>query len=68
MRIFTILLLLIATVSLKAQDAIVTQKFNNPLFVNPALTGNGDKINRLNFVYRDHWRSVVVPCSSTYLG
>ena len=46
----------------------MTQKFNNPIFVNPALTGNGEKLNRLSFFYRDQWRSVPVPYSSTFIN
>ncbi len=68
MRWLMTILFLFSALAIKAQDAHVTQKFNNPLFVNPALTGNGEKANRLTFLYRDQWRSVIVPYSSTYLG
>jgi type IX secretion system PorP/SprF family membrane protein len=67
-RILLTILFLIGFLSTKAQDAHVTQKFNNIPFVNPALTGNGDKLNRVTFLYRDQWRSVIVPYSSTYIG
>ncbi len=67
MRLILVILLL-GTFSLKAQDVFVTQKFNNPLFVNPALTGNGDKLNRLSLLYRDQWRSAAVPYSSSYIA
>ncbi|MCB0501624.1 MAG: PorP/SprF family type IX secretion system membrane protein [Bacteroidetes bacterium] len=68
MRKLLIILSICLAFSMKAQDAHFTQKFNNPLFVNPALTGSGEKINRLTFLYRDQWRSVVVPYSSTFLN
>ncbi|MEZ5009104.1 MAG: PorP/SprF family type IX secretion system membrane protein [Chitinophagales bacterium] len=68
MRKLLIILFFFVAFTVKAQDAHFTQKFNNPLFVNPALTGSGEKINRLTFLYRDQWRSVVVPYSSTYLN
>ncbi|MEZ5008806.1 MAG: PorP/SprF family type IX secretion system membrane protein [Chitinophagales bacterium] len=68
MRKLLTILFLLGFLSTKAQDAHVTQKFNNIPFVNPALTGNGDKLNRVTFLYRDQWRSVIVPYSSTYIG
>lgn len=66
-KVAVMLLLCFAALYSKAQDAHVTQKFNNPLFINPANTGNMHKANRLTFLYRDQWRSVIVPYSSTYL-
>ncbi len=66
-KALTILFVLLAF-GTKAQDPQVTQKFNNPLFINPALTGNGEKENRVTFLYRDQWRAVIVPYSSTYIN
>ena len=66
-KLLTILFVLLA-VGTVAQDAQVTQKFNNTLFINPALTGNGEKENRITFLYRDQWRAVIVPYSSTYFN
>ena len=60
--------LLLVLLSVEAQDAFVTQRFNTPLFVNPALTGNGEKINRLSFLYRDQWRSIPVPYVSAFIN
>jgi type IX secretion system PorP/SprF family membrane protein len=52
----------------KAQDIFFTQKFNVNTYLNPALAGNMDKLNRLSFVYRDQWRSVPVPFVSSFIG
>lgn len=68
MRQLLTILIVLTFAFAKAQDAHVTQKFNNIPFINPALTGNGDKLNRVTFLYRDQWRSVIVPYSSTYIG
>lgn len=59
---------LLILVCAKAQDPTVTQRFNTPLYVNPALTGNGEKANRLNFLYRDQWREIPVPYVSALLS
>lgn len=63
-----IILVTICVQAIKAQDPFVTQKFNNPTFTNPALTGNGEKLNRLSFFYRDQWRSVPVKYVSTFFN
>jgi type IX secretion system PorP/SprF family membrane protein len=68
MRLILAILLFALAFTVKAQDAHFTQKFNNPLFVNPALTGNGEKVNRLSFLYRDQWRVVPVKYVSTFLN
>jgi type IX secretion system PorP/SprF family membrane protein len=68
MRFTLAILLFILAFSVKAQDAHFTQKFNNPLFINPALTGNGEKVNRLSFLYRDQWRVVPVKYVSTFFN
>ena len=60
--------LLLILVCAKAQDPFVTQRFNTPLFVNPALTGNGDKANRMHFLYRDQWREIPVPYVSALIS
>ncbi len=51
-----------------AQDVHYTQQFDNDIYLNPARTGLGDKANRLVFQYRDQWRTVPVPFSSTFLS
>lgn len=63
-----VICLLWALSDICAQDPFVTQRFNTPLFVNPALTGNADKVNRLGFLYRDQWRAVPVPYVSALIN
>ena len=66
-------ILLIATIlasffQVNAQDPHFTQQFDNPLYLNPAQSGNGEKLNRLVFNYRDQWRTVPAPFSTTFLS
>lgn len=66
-KILFISFMVLATI-VKAQDIFFTQKFNVNTYLNPALAGNMDKLNRLSFVYRDQWRSVPVPFVSSFIG
>lgn len=57
MKILTILLIMCAT-TVFGQDAPYSNIFNNPLQLNPALTGQiGEKAQRLVVGSRDQWRS-----------
>ena len=47
-------LLLLMASNIQAQDAHFSQFFNNPLYINPALTGTTDEA-RLLFNYRTQW-------------
>ncbi len=67
-KTLVILAMMLFAFGTKAQDPFVTQKFNNPVFTNPALAGNGTKLNRLSFFYRDQWRSVPVKYVSTFFN
>lgn len=40
----------------------------NPTYLNPAFTGFASKANRITGIYRDQWRSVPVPYSTTQLS
>lgn len=51
-----------------SQDVHFTQQFDNDLYLNPALTGHGNKANRLIAQYRDQWRTVPVPFSSSFIS
>ena len=51
-----------------AQDVHYTQQFDNDIYLNPAQSGLGNKANRLVFQYRDQWRTVPVPFSSTFIS
>lgn len=51
-----------------AQDFHWSQIQLNPLSLNPAQAGFADKANRITFLYRDQWRSVPVPFSTSHLG
>lgn len=66
-KILVILYIMLSTL-VNAQDIFFTQKFNVNTYMNPALAGNMDKLNRLSFVYRDQWRSVPVPFVSSFIG
>lgn len=40
----------------------------NPVYLNPANTGFAKKKNRITGLYRDQWRSIPVPYSTTNIG
>ncbi len=46
---------------LHAQDARFSQYFNNPLVLNPALTGNGIEYIRVTAIYRNQWAGMGTP-------
>ena len=48
------------------QDAHWSMIQWNPIYLNPANTGFADKANRLTGIYRDQWRSIPVPFSTTH--
>jgi type IX secretion system PorP/SprF family membrane protein len=44
-----------------AQDARFSQYFNNPMILNPALTGNGIEHIRITAIYRNQWAGMGTP-------
>lgn len=50
-----------AGLSAVAQDVHLTQYFNAPLLINPALTGNSNYDYRFGLNYRQQWSSVTIP-------
>lgn len=64
--IFCILIVSVAKFS-KAQDPHFSQIQYNPLYLNPAFAGVTEygKANRLAGLYRDQWRTLPVPYSTT---
>lgn len=68
MRKLALILCLFLAANLQSQDIFFTQKFNVNTYLNPAMAGNMEKLNRLSFVYRDQWRSVPVPFVSSFIG
>jgi type IX secretion system PorP/SprF family membrane protein len=65
-----IILILIACLPLamQAQDFHWSQINMNPIYLNPAFTGFANKANRITGLYRDQWRSVPVPYSTTHVS
>lgn len=61
-------LLWLSTSLLDAQDFHWSQIHLNPSYLNPAFTGFAKKKNRVTGLYRDQWRSVPVPYSSTNIA
>ena len=56
-----IIIFLFATKKVSAQDIHWSQINNNPIFQNPANTGNFEGDFRFVGNYKDQWRSVTVP-------
>lgn len=54
---FLIFLIFSGVANLRAQDAAFTQFYANPLFLNPALTGNTE-CGRMHLNYRNQWPSL----------
>lgn len=60
-RIYTIVLLVLASLSLKAQDIHFSQYYAEPWFINPAKTGFFPGNYRLSGAYRNQWAKVTTP-------
>lgn len=61
LKIVSVILALVGSMSLSAQDIHFTQFTASPLTVNPALTGNFHGMWRVNTIYRNQWGSVTTP-------
>ena len=61
-----ILLVCLFPAALCAQDPHWSMIQWNPLYLNPAFSGFAKKANRITGIYRDQWRSVPVPYSTTH--
>lgn len=59
--LFVTVALLFYTVYATGQDVHFTQFYNNPMLLNPALTGNNKCILRAGMGYRDQWWKVSLP-------
>jgi type IX secretion system PorP/SprF family membrane protein len=40
----------------------------NPVYLNPAFSGFAKKANRITGIYRDQWRAIAVPYSTTHIS
>lgn len=54
-----IAVLVLASCTVKGQDAHFSQFYSSPLLLNPALAGTIDGTFRLSAIYRDQWRSAL---------
>lgn len=59
MKYIPILVFVLLSLLIKAQDPHFTQFYSAPLTLNPALTGAFQGKYRLSAIYRDQWRSVL---------
>jgi type IX secretion system PorP/SprF family membrane protein len=65
MKKLVIFILLLSFVSRGlAQDVHWSQYYDNPLYLNPALSGDFEGTSRFHLQYRDQWRSVTRPFQS----
>lgn len=55
--LFALVLILIGTIELRAQDPQFSQVFNNPLYLNPAFAGDTHQ-DRASFSHRRQWTKV----------
>jgi len=55
-----LIIVLCGMYGLQAQNNHFSQFFNNPLSINPALTGNFDEFARAGISYRNQWAAVLV--------
>src|SRR5688500_682302 len=60
-RIYTIVLLVLTTLALKAQVIPLSQYYAEPWFINPAQTGFFPGNYRLSGAYRNQWARVTTP-------
>ncbi len=67
-KLLNILVILLLTYSVKAQDIHWSQYNDNPLFQNPGNAGNFNGDYRFVANYRDQWRSVTVPYTTLSLS
>lgn len=65
-KILFVFSLFLTTVYIKAQDPHFSQIQYNPLYLNPTFAGQAKKDNRLVGLYRDQWRTLPVPYSTTF--
>lgn len=65
-KFLAICVLVVLSNSLQAQDAHFSQIQYNPVYLNPAFAGFAGKDNRLVGLYRDQWRTIPIPYSTTY--
>lgn len=68
-RILTLVCFVVVLPQLvNAQDFHWSLIHLNPVYLNPANTGFAKKKNRVTGIYRDQWRSIPVPYSTTNIG
>lgn len=58
LKFYTLAILVLAAVSLQAQDIHFSQYYASPLTLNPALTGKFDGLYRINAIYRGQYYGV----------
>lgn len=67
-KLFWILLMAMPITLIHAQDPHWSMIQWNPLYLNPANTGFAQKANRITGIYRDQWRAIPVPFSTTNIS
>lgn len=68
MRKLIFILIACLPLAMQAQDFHWSHIHMNPVYLNPAFTGFANKANRITGLYRDQWRSVPVPYSTTHIA
>jgi type IX secretion system PorP/SprF family membrane protein len=71
LKLYFFLVCIMGGVALKAQDATFSQFYANPLYLNPALTGNFNGFWRATGIYRNQWLGVAkgtAPFSTPSVG
>lgn len=67
-KVIILLSFILAGIAVQAQDFHWSQIHLNPVYLNPAFTGFANKANRVTGIYRDQWRAIPVPYSTTHLS
>lgn len=65
---FTLLMGMLLSLAISAQDQHFTQFYASPVTLNPSLTGAFSGTYRLSLIYRDQWRRVLENPYVTYSG
>lgn len=71
LKLYFFLVCIMSGMALQAQDATFSQFYANPLYLNPALTGNFNGFYRITGIYRNQWLGAVkgvAPFSTPSVG
>src|SRR5215831_7310718 len=64
--IFVMITILFLHANARSQDAIFSQPFLSPIYLNPAATGAGEYDLRFSAIYRRHWWTI--PSQMNYMA